>query len=225
MIASNPLLSHILTRPLAAAGLERRAEIIRLVSTLRGGDRPKNAHEEFADITVMPRSMFEPWLLFRKPLEGRVQDNLRKWKTGALRRISPSQPFGDVILSHPTHATERSLAPHPSLKPQSFMRQIVRAVLPLGEGIVLDPFAGAGSTLAAAEALGYESIGTEHDPHYFKIAIEAIPLLKELSPGGRANSREASLSPRDGASRSESRALPENSSESAQFALLPGTRR
>ena len=224
MIASNPLLSHILTRPLAAAGLERRAEIIRLVSTLRGGDRPKNAHEEFADITVMPRSMFEPWLLFRKPLEGRVQDNLRKWKTGALRRISPSQPFGDVILFYLTHATQRSLAPHPSLKPQSFMRQIVRAVLPLGEDR-LDPFAGAGSTGLPLRRWGYQSIGTEHDPHYFKIAIEAIPLLKELSPGGRANSREASLSPRDGASRSESRALPENSSESAQFALLPGTRR
>jgi DNA modification methylase len=84
IIASNPLLSHIIARPLAAAGFERRAEIIRLVSTPRGGDRPKNAHEEFTDITVMPRSMFEPWLLFRKPLEGRVQDNLRKWKTGAL---------------------------------------------------------------------------------------------------------------------------------------------
>jgi DNA methylase len=101
----------------------------------------------------------------------------------------------------------------------------VRAVLPLGEGVVLDPFAGAGSTLAAAEALGYDSIGTEHDPHYFKIAIEAIPLLKELSSGGRATSREASLFPRDGASRSGSRAHPENSSESALFALPPGTRR
>ena len=43
------------------------------------------------------------------------------------------------------------------------MRQIVRAVLPLGEGVVLDPFAGAGSTLAAAEAVGYASIGVEKD--------------------------------------------------------------
>ena len=39
------------------------------------------------------------------------------------------------------------------------MRQIVRASLPLGNGIVLDPFMGGGSTIAAAIAVGYESIG------------------------------------------------------------------
>ena len=177
VIASNPLLSYIIAGAVTQAGFERRGEIIRLVMTMRGGDRPKNAHEEFADVSVMPRSMWEPWLLFRKPVEGRVQDNLRKWKTGGLRRISSSKPFGDVIDSHPTRKQERELAPHPSLKPQAFLRQIVRAVLPLGEGVVLDPFAGSGSTLAAAEAVGYESIGIEIDPHYVELARQAIPRL------------------------------------------------
>jgi site-specific DNA-methyltransferase (adenine-specific) len=225
IVASNPLISHIVARPFAAAGLERRGEIIRLVTTLRGGDRPKNAHEEFENITVMPRSMFEPWLLFRKPLEGRVQDNLRKWKTGALRRLSPQQPFADVIVSNPTRSTERALAPHPSLKPQAFMRQVVRAVLPFGEGIVLDPFAGAGSTLAAAEALGYESIGIERDRHYFEMAEAAIPVLSRLSANGKAISREASLFPRDSASRCVSRVRHADSSENPLFELAPNTRR
>jgi site-specific DNA-methyltransferase (adenine-specific) len=124
--------------------------------------------------------MWEPWLIFRKPLDGRVQDNLRKWRTGGFRRPSLAQPFGDVIPSSPTRAAERALAPHPSLKPQAFMRQIVRAVLPLGKGIVLDPFAGAGSTLAAAEAVGYQSIGIERDPTYFAMARQAIPRLAAL---------------------------------------------
>ncbi len=131
-IATNPLLSHLVYMPLMEAGFEKRGEIIRLVQTLRGGDRPKNAHAEFAHVSVMPRSGWEPWGLFRKPCEGRVQDNLRKWKTGGLRRISADQPFSDVVLSSPTRADERSVAPHPSLKPQRFMRQIVRASLPLG---------------------------------------------------------------------------------------------
>jgi hypothetical protein len=82
-IATNPLVSHFVYEPFIRAGFEKRGEIIRLVTTLRGGDRPKNAHEEFADVTVMPRSCWAPWGLFRKPCEGRVQDNLRKWGTGA----------------------------------------------------------------------------------------------------------------------------------------------
>ena len=177
MIATNPLLSHLVYQPLMDAGFEKRGEIIRLVKTLRGGDRPKNAHDEFKDVTVMPRSCWEPWGVFRKPCEGRVQDNLRKWKTGGLRRISQERPFEDVIRSAPTRPEERAIAPHPSLKPQAFMRQIVRAALPLGVGVVLDPFMGGGSTIAAAMAVGYDSIGIEIDPAFFKIARRAIPRL------------------------------------------------
>lgn len=186
-IATNPLLSHLVYLPLLEAGFEKRGEVIRLVQTLRGGDRPKNAHHEFADVTVMPRSSWEPWGLFRKPCEGRVQDNLRKWKTGGLRRISKDVPFSDVIASAPTRPEERAISPHPSLKPQAFVRQIVRASLPLGEGIVLDPFMGGGSTIAAAVYAGYESLGIEMDLKFFDTAREAIPLLAALPANGKAS--------------------------------------
>jgi len=189
VVASNPLLSYIVAGALADSGLERRGEIIRLVMTMRGGDRPKAAHEEFQEVSVMARSMWEPWLVYRKPLEGRAQDNLRKWKTGGLRRPSSEKPFGDVIASSPTQKAERFLAPHPSLKPQAFLRQVVRAILPLGEGIVLDPFAGAGSTLAAAEAIGYVSIGIEKDVRYFEMAGKAIPKLSQFRVNGSSQSR------------------------------------
>ena len=186
VVASNPLLSHILSNSLAKAGLERRGEIIRLTMTMRGGDRPKGALEEFSDVTVLPRSMWEPWLLFREPLEGRVQDNLRKWSTGGFRRPSAEKPFGDVIPSAPTQRAERKLAPHPSLKPQAFLRQLTRAVLPLERGVILDPFAGSGSTLAASNAVGYDSIGVEKDRHYFNMAREVIPKLASYVPNGAA---------------------------------------
>jgi len=184
IIATNPLLSHLAYLPLMEAGFEKRGEIIRLVQTLRGGDRPKNAHDEFCDVTVMPRSGWEPWGLFRKPCEGRVQDNLRKWGTGGLRRVSKNDPFLDVIRSAPTRPEERKIAPHPSLKPQALMRQIVRAALPLGRGVVLDPFMGGGSTIAAALAVGYESIGIEKDPDYFQVAQKGIPGLAQLKVKG-----------------------------------------
>jgi DNA modification methylase len=181
-IATNPLVSHLVYEPFIAAGFEKRGEIIRVVYTLRGGDRPKNAHDEFPEISVMPKSCWEPWGLFRKPFEGRVQDNLRKWKTGGLRRISAEEPFKDLIYSSPARGLERDLAPHPSLKPQAFLRQIVRAALPFEEGVILDPFMGSGSTIAAAVACGLESLGLEVSEQYFLMATKAIPALAEIVP-------------------------------------------
>lgn len=186
-IATNPLMSYLVYEPFICAGLEKRGEIIRLVQTLRGGDRPKNAHQEFSDVTVMPRSCWEPWGLFRKPCEGRVQDNLKKWDTGGLRRVSDTEPFKDVISSSPARGHERQIAPHPSLKPQAFMRQLVRASLPLGKGVILDPFMGSGATIAAALACGYHSIGLELNKEYFEMAKKAIPELAVLIKNGSIN--------------------------------------
>jgi site-specific DNA-methyltransferase (adenine-specific) len=191
VIAANPLLSQYVYGPMMEAGFEKRDEIIRLVQTLRGGDRPKNAHEEFPGVSVMPRSAWEPWGLFRKPIEGRVQDNLRRWGTGSLRRVSADKPFADVIQSSPTRVEERRIALHPSLKPQAFMRQLVVAALPPGQGAILDPFMGSGSTIAAAQAVGYQSIGIERDPIYFRVAEHAIPELARLNVSG-ATSAESS---------------------------------
>ena len=180
IVASNPLLSHIVGAAMVEAGLELRGYIARQVMTMRGGDRPKNAHQEFEGVSVMPRSQWEPWIVLRLPLEGRVQDNLRKWGVGGFRRPAKDKPFGDMIKSHPTPAAEKRLAPHPSLKPQDFMRQIVRAVLPLGRGVVLDPFMGAGSTLAACNAVGYDSVGIEIDTDFYALALKAVPKLSTL---------------------------------------------
>lgn len=176
-IASNPLLSTMTFHALQEAGFEKRGEIIRLVQTLRGGYKPKGAEEEFPDVSVMPRSCWEPWGIFRKPFEGTIAENLRTWGTGGLRRTSKAEPLKDVITCSPTRGPEKQIAPHPSLKPQRFLRQIVRAALPLGIGIIYDPFAGSGSTLAAAEVLGFHSIGTDRDPQYFGMARRAFPQL------------------------------------------------
>lgn len=111
----------------------------------------------------MPRAMCEPWLTYREPIEGRVKDNLPSWKAAGLRRPSPDKPFGDVITSAPTRKAERHLPPNPSLKLQAFLRTLVRAAVPLGEGVVCDLFARAGSTLTVTDFVGYGSVGFEPD--------------------------------------------------------------
>ncbi len=179
-IASNPLLSTMTFHALQEGGFEKRGEIIRLVQTLRGGYKPKGAEEEFPEVSVMPRSCWEPWGIFRKPFTGTIAENLRNWGTGGLRRTSAEEPLKDLIPCSPTRGLEKQIAPHPSLKPQRFLRQIVRAALPLGIGIIYDPFAGSGSTLAAAEALGLRSVGTDRDPEYFNMARVAFSQLAAL---------------------------------------------
>jgi site-specific DNA-methyltransferase (adenine-specific) len=182
-IASNTFLSQLVFSALVDGGLEFRGELIRLVRTLRGGDRPKNAEQEFPGVSSMPRGCYEPWGILRKPMPPgmRVSDCLREFQTGGLRRTPDGKPFSDVILSERTPPSERAIASHPSLKPQSFLRQVVHAVLPLGEGIIVDPFMGSGSTVAAAEALGLCCIGIERYTPYFEMAKLAIPRLAAIS--------------------------------------------
>jgi len=73
------------------------------------------------------------------------------------------------------------------------MRIIVRALLPLGEGTILDPFMGSGATIAAAEAIGYTSIGLEIDAAYFRLAEKAIPRLASLYPQFHGQQMEVEL--------------------------------
>ena len=182
-MASNAFLSQLVFGAMIEGGLEFRTEIIRLVQTLRGGDRPKLGETDFPEVCSLPRGGFEPWGLFRKPMPKKmtVRECLRVYGTGGLRRLPNGNPFNDAIKSERTPKRERLIAPHPSLKPQSFMRQIVRASLPLGTGVVVDPFMGSGSTIAAAEFLGYQSIGVERFDDYFTMAKESIPPLSKIT--------------------------------------------
>src|SRR5439155_3552534 len=111
-----------------------------------------------------------------------VAANLRKWKTGGLRRLAEDKPLPEAIPSWRTPPAEEAISSHPCLKPQHFLRIVVRSLLPLGEGIILDPFLGSGSTVAAACAVGYDSVGVEMDADYFASAGAAITRLARLYP-------------------------------------------
>lgn len=57
---------------------------------------------------------------------------------------------------------------HPTVKPIALMEYLIKMVTPKG-GIVLDPFAGSGSTLVAAKQNGYQYIGIELTEEYIPI--------------------------------------------------------
>jgi site-specific DNA-methyltransferase (adenine-specific) len=182
VFACNSFLAQLVYTALVEGGLEFRGQIVRIVRTLRGGDRPKNAEEEFPGVCSLPRGAYEPWGVFRKPLpQGMtVSECLRRFGTGGLRRLPEGLPFSDVLDIGRTPKAEKVIAPHPSLKPQALLRELVWTVLPLGEGVICDPFMGSGSTIAAAEALGYRSIGIEKHESYYQLAVNAIRPLSRV---------------------------------------------
>jgi site-specific DNA-methyltransferase (adenine-specific) len=182
ILACNAFLAQLVYGALVEGGLEFRGQIIRIVRTLRGGDRPKNAEEEFPGVCSLPRGAYEPWGVFRKPMPPgfTVGECLRRYGTGGLRRLPEDLPFSDVLDIGRTPKAEREVAQHPSLKPQALLRELVWSVLPLGEGIVCDPFMGSGSTVAAAEALGYQSVGIEKYEFYYRMATGAIMRLSGI---------------------------------------------
>ena len=71
---------------------------------------------------------------------------------------------------------------HPTVKPIKLMEYLVRLVTPK-EGIVLEPFAGSGTTLIACKQQGFNYIGIEKEQEYCDIAearLKAVQVQGEL---------------------------------------------
>lgn len=78
---------------------------------------------------------------------------------------------GSVI--HCQRPNSRGVNRHPTEKPVEVLRQIIESSSVLGE-LVLDPFAGSGSTLVAATIEGRRSIGIELEERYCQVAAERL---------------------------------------------------
>jgi DNA modification methylase len=79
--------------------------------------------------------------------------------------------LGGASLKGEKKQIQKTKNNHPTVKPIALMEYLIKMVTPKG-GIVLDPFAGSGSTLVAAKQNGYQYIGIELTPEYIPI-IEA----------------------------------------------------
>ncbi len=182
VISTQVLLSSRVQIGIENGGFEFRGQIIRVYKTMRGGDRPKFAEKVMKDLQVSLRGHHEPWLVFRRPLQDGllVKDNIAKWNAGALKRIEEDKPFADVIYCGVTPKKEREISGHPTTKSQDLMRKLVRLVVLNDDNLILDPFMGSGSTIAAAKFLGISSIGIEIDAGFFENAENSIESLSKI---------------------------------------------
>lgn len=142
----------------------------------------------------------EPITVARKPLDGSVAETVLAHGTGALN----VGPFRDQTGNWPTnvwhddsrevgqclkdaarvlycpkpHASERSKGlenanDHPTVKPVDLMQQLIRLICQPG-GVVLDPFAGSGTTGVAAIANGFRFVGCELDRSHMRICRRRV---------------------------------------------------
>lgn len=87
---------------------------------------------------------------------------------------NPSDPqrrdVGNVLRFPAVHESRRV---HPTEKPVTLLHTILSVVTPPG-GLVLDPFAGAGSSLVAARDLGMRAIGIDSDERWCEQAVRRL---------------------------------------------------
>jgi DNA modification methylase len=70
---------------------------------------------------------------------------------------------------------------HPTVKPLKLMEYLIKLVMPSQDGILLDPFAGSGTTILAAKNLGYNAIGIEKDETYCEIARMRLEAGRQMA--------------------------------------------
>ncbi|MDR3112682.1 MAG: site-specific DNA-methyltransferase [Elusimicrobiota bacterium] len=121
------------------------------------------------------RPIFEPILWFMKPYKigGTLTDNLLDNNVGAWNE-NVFKKYGQMpnnLISIAGNKNDTGL--HPTQKPLSLMKLLIELTT-LPNQIVLDPFAGSGTTLVGAKELGRKYIGIEKKDEYYNVASNRI---------------------------------------------------
>ncbi|MBI5747781.1 MAG: site-specific DNA-methyltransferase [Nitrospinae bacterium] len=141
--------------------------------------------------TPQIKSCFEPIVMAQKETEGTFLKNFKKYNVGLLNtnvqigdnmfpaNVVSTNKISEVIdrcflISKPDKKEKGELNTHKTVKPVSLCEYIIKLTTYSEDAIVLDPFAGSGTTLVAAKKLGRKFIGIDINEEYIEIAKERI---------------------------------------------------
>ncbi|MGH9838791.1 MAG: DNA-methyltransferase [Blastocatellia bacterium] len=135
------------------------------------------------------RNEWEAIVVVQKPLVNNYVETLLKNGTGLFHTINEDGSFQSNIIENIPRDEREQENVHCTVKPLALMEKLVEMFVPsFEEHIVLDPFAGSGTTLVAAKKLGCGYLGIEIVPEYVEITKKRLseltpPAVKTRGPG------------------------------------------
>ena len=115
-------------------------------------------------------------LVFPKRYTSKTQ--FVRYQHEAAYLLAKGNPKPQAIIGDVIDWTYSGNKYHPTEKPLSVLTSLIAAFTP-AKGLVLDPFAGSGSTLLAAYSLGRQYLGIELDAKYHAIALDRMTQARQ----------------------------------------------
>ncbi len=145
-----------------------RAQRLSVVYSRRGDEEASSEWKGWRVGNLRP--LYEPILWFFKPyrIGGTIADNVLRYGVGAYDQESYMHYLGEPNNVIKCGMTNGEGGLHPTQKPLKLMQILIELTSRTGQ-LVLDPFAGSGTTLVAAMLLKRRYLGFELDPNYVEI--------------------------------------------------------
>lgn len=127
------------------------------------------------------RSEWEAICVLQKPLQNNYTETLLEFGTGLFYTEMEDGGFQSNILENIKRDKAADYNVHCTVKPLDLMKKLVEIFVPRVKGsIVIDPFAGSGTTLVAAKLFGLDYIGIEVEPSYIEIIEKRLSEANDL---------------------------------------------
>lgn len=154
------------------AGIPKGLNAAKKLESLGDGDWP--AWEGWHSCL---RNEWEAICLLQKPLVDNYVTTIRKHKVGLLNAEMNGEGFLSNVIENVRKSEADEVEGHCTVKPLALMEHLVRLVVPENDAhVVLDPFAGTGTTCLAAQMRGHRYLGIEINDDYVKIARDRLKI-------------------------------------------------
>lgn len=125
------------------------------------------------------RSEWEAIAVLQKPLINNYMETTEKTGLGPFKTINKDGSFQSNILEGFAKGEDEFFDAHCTIKPLGLIQRLIELFVPKNtDNIILDPFAGSGTTLVAAKELGYSYLGIEIENSYIKLIRKRLADLE-----------------------------------------------